>query len=63
MTKQEDCNDISNYTSNNIDEYCDIDFVITVCDNAEERYTFFTAKAQKFYCNFPDPAIAKDEEI
>ncbi|MFI5188633.1 MAG: arsenate reductase ArsC, partial [Chitinophagales bacterium] len=35
-TMKEDGIDISNHTSNNIDEYRDIDFdfVITVCDNA-----------------------------
>ena len=35
----EDGIDISGHTSNNIDEYRDIDFdfVITVCDNAKER--------------------------
>ena len=39
-TMQEDGIDISNHTSNNIDEYYDIDFdfVITVCDNARRQY-------------------------
>ncbi|WP_395075541.1 arsenate reductase ArsC [Flavobacterium sp.] len=52
--------DISNYTSNNITEYFDIDFdyVITVCDNALERCPFFPTKAKKFHSNFPDPAKA-----
>lgn len=64
---QEDSIDISNHTSNNIDEYYDIDFdfVITVCDNAKERCPFFPTKAKKFHHNFSDPAKAKgtDEEI
>jgi len=64
---QEDGIDISNHTSNNIDEYFDIDFdfVITVCDNAKERCPFFPTKAKKFHHNFSDPAKAKgtDEEI
>jgi arsenate reductase len=64
---QEDSIDISNHTSNNIDEYFDIDFdfVITVCDNAKERCPFFPTKAKKFHHNFSDPAKAKgtDEEI
>lgn len=64
---QEDGIDISNHTSNNIDEYYDIDFdfVITVCDNAKERCPFFPTKAKKFHHNFSDPAKAKgtDEEI
>lgn len=57
---QEDGIDISNHTSNNIDEYYDIDFdfVITVCDNAKERCPFFPTKAKKFHHNFTDPAKA-----
>lgn len=66
-TMNEDEIDISNHTSNNIDEYrnIDFDFVITVCDNAKERCPFFPTKAQKFHYNFPDPAkaIGTDEEI
>jgi arsenate reductase len=66
-TMQEDCIDISNHTSNNIEEYYDVDFdfVITVCDNAKERCPYFPTKAKKFHYNFPDPAKAKgtEEEI
>lgn len=66
-TMQEDNIDVSKHTSNNIDEYYDIDFdfVITVCDNAKERCPFFPTKAKKFHQNFPDPAKATgtDEEI
>lgn len=64
-TMQEDGIDISNHTSNNIDEYYDLDFdfVITVCDNAKERCPFFPTKAKKFHQNFPDPATGTDEEI
>src|SRR5690606_28554463 len=66
-TMKENGIDISNHTSNNIDEYYDIDFdfVITVCDNAKERCPFFPTKAKKFHQNFPDPAKATgtDEEI
>ena len=61
---QEDGIDISNHTSNNIDEYYDIDFdfVITVCDNAKERCPFFPTKAKKFHQNFSDPAKAEGSE-
>jgi arsenate reductase len=66
-TMKEDGIDISNHTSNNIDEYrnIDFDFVITVCDNAKERCPFFPTKAKKSHQNFPDPAKAKgtEEEI
>ncbi len=64
---KEDGIDISKHTSNNIDEYCniDFDFVITVCDNAKERCPFFPTTAKKFHENFPDPAKATgtEEEI
>ena len=66
-TMEEDSIDISQHTSNNIDEYfnIDFDFVITVCDNAKERCPFFLTKAKKFHQNFPDPAKATgtEEEI
>lgn len=64
---QEDGIDISNHTSNNVNEYIhiDFDFVITVCDNAKERCPYFPGKAKKFHHNFPDPAKVKGtkEEI
>lgn len=66
-TMKEDGIDISNQTSNNIDEYrnIDFDFVITVCDNAKERCPFFPTTAKKFHQNFSDPAKATgtEEEI
>jgi arsenate reductase len=59
--------DISNHTSNHVDEYIHInfDFVITVCDNAKERCPYFPTNAEKFHYNFPDPAKASgtEEEI
>lgn len=67
LIMKEDGIDISKYTSNNIDEYfnIDFDFVITVCDNAKERCPFFPTKAKKFHYNFPDPAkaVGTEEEI
>ena len=63
-TMKEDEIDISKHTSNNIDEYrnIDFDFVITVCDNAKERCPFFPTTAKKFHQNFADPAKAKGAE-
>ena len=63
-TMKEDGIDITQHTSNNIDEYVniDFDFVITVCDNAKERCPFFPTKAKKFHQNFPDPAKATGTE-
>ncbi len=59
--------DISAHTSNNVNEYADIDFdhVITVCDNAKESCPYFPSKAKKLHYNFPDPAKATgtDEEV
>jgi arsenate reductase len=66
-TMNEDGIDISKHTSNNLDEYfnIDFDFVITVCDNAKERCPFFPTKAKKFHQNFPDPAksMGTEEDI
>jgi len=59
--------DISQHTSNHMDEYRDIDFdyVITVCDHARENCPYFPAKANRIHQNFSDPAKAtgSDEEI
>ena len=64
---KEDGIDISGHTSNNIDEYHNIDFdyVITVCDHAKENCPYFPTNAVKFHQNFPDPAKAtgSEEEI
>lgn len=61
---KEDGIDISHHTSNNIEEYrnIDFDFVITVCDNAKESCPFFLSKAKKFHYDFPDPAKAEGNE-
>ena len=61
---KEDGIDISHHTSNQINEYKNIDFdyVITVCDNAKERCPYFPPLAKKFHQNFPDPAKAKGSE-
>ncbi|XOV66003.1 MAG: arsenate reductase ArsC [Fluviicola sp.] len=59
--------DISNHTSNNVDEYTNIDFdyIITVCDSAKERCPYFPSSAIKFHESFPDPfgAEGTDEEV
>jgi len=56
----EDHIDISGHTSNHVDEYLDIpfDYVITVCDNANEACPFFPGKTERLHENFPDPAKA-----
>jgi len=61
---KEDNIDISMHTSNNVDEYRNLnfDFVITVCDNANERCPVFPTTAKKIHQNFPDPAKATGTE-
>jgi arsenate reductase len=56
--------DIAAHTSNNIDEYLHIpfDYVITVCDNAKENCPYFPTTAERFHCNFPDPAKVNGNE-
>lgn len=63
-TMKADGIDISQHTSNHVDEYAGIsfDFVITVCDNAKEQCPYFPTQAQLFHHNFPDPAKAKGTE-
>jgi arsenate reductase len=66
-TLKEDGIDISHHTSNNVNEYMDIsfDYIITVCDNANEHCPYFPGSAKRFHHNFKDPAKAKgtEEEI
>ncbi|HEX5000983.1 MAG TPA: arsenate reductase ArsC [Bacteroidia bacterium] len=52
--------DISGQTSNLADEYTGIqfDYIITVCDNANERCPYFPGTAKRLHHNFPDPAKA-----
>jgi arsenate reductase len=63
----EDSVDISRQTSNNVSEYNGVifDFIITVCDNANENCPYFPSTAKRLHYNFPDPAKAtgNEEEI
>ena len=63
-TMKEDGIDISQHTSNNVNEYAqmEFDYVITVCDNAKENCPYFPAKVKMLHHNFPDPAKAKGNE-
>ncbi|WP_205500088.1 arsenate reductase ArsC [Rufibacter psychrotolerans] len=59
--------DISGHTSNHVEEYRGIafDYVITVCDHAQENCPFFPTNAARIHHNFPDPAkaVGTEEEI
>ncbi len=64
---KEDGIDISNHTSNHVDEYTaiDFDYIITVCDHANENCPFIPSKnALRLHHNFYDPSkvIGTDEE-
>ena len=56
--------DISDHTSNNVNEYIntDIDFVITVCDNAKEICPIYPKVKHMIHQSFTDPADAKGTE-
>ncbi|MEA2205001.1 MAG: hypothetical protein QOE77_1777 [Blastocatellia bacterium] len=52
--------DISAQRSKSVEEFAgqEFDFVITVCDNANERCPIFPGKTQRIHWNFEDPASA-----
>ena len=56
---KEDGIDISTHTSNHVDEYANInfDFIITVCDHANENCPYIPSKdAKRLHHNFFDPS-------
>jgi arsenate reductase len=58
----EDGIDITGHTSNNINEYLDIDFdfILTVCDHANENCPYIPSKnAIRLHHNFFDPSKVK----
>jgi arsenate reductase len=60
--------DISHHTSNHVDEYAqvDFDFIITVCDHANENCPFIPSKnALRLHHNFSDPSkvVGSQEDI
>jgi arsenate reductase len=61
-TMKKDGVDISNNTSNNINEYQNIDwhYILTVCDHAYENCPFIAApNAVRLHHNFYDPSTFK----
>ena len=62
---KEDGIDISQHTSNHVDEYQHLqwDYIITVCDHAKENCPFIASeKAERIHHNFFDPSKVEGSE-
>ncbi|HWN12126.1 MAG TPA: arsenate reductase ArsC [Pyrinomonadaceae bacterium] len=56
--------DISGHRSKSVDEFTgqEFDYVITVCDNANEQCPIFPGKTERIHWSFEDPAAAQGDE-
>jgi thioredoxin type arsenate reductase len=56
--------DISQHYSKSVDEFAgqEFDYVITVCDNANEQCPIFPGNTQRIHWSFEDPAAVKGDE-
>ena len=56
--------DISHHRSKLVDEFLgqDFDYVITVCDNANEQCPIFPSNTKRIHWSFEDPAAAAGDE-
>ena len=56
--------DISQHTSDHTDNYMglEFDYVVTVCDNANESCPYFPANKTKWHWSFEDPSAATGTE-
>lgn len=56
--------DISGHRSKSVDEFVGqrFDYVITVCDNANERCPMFPGKFERVHWSFDDPAAAEGDD-
>ena len=56
--------DISGHRSKSVDEFIgqEFDYVITVCDNANERCPVFPGKTTRIHWSFDDPAASEGDE-
>ncbi len=57
--------DISGHRSKSVDEFRgqDFDYVITVCDNANEQCPIFPGKTKRIHWSFEDPAAVQGDEV
>lgn len=56
--------DIDGHRSKSVDEFLgqEFDYVITVCDNANEQCPVFPGKTRRIHWSFADPAAAQGDE-
>jgi len=56
--------DISQHQSKSVDEFVgqEFDYVITVCDNANEQCPIFPGNTKRIHWSFEDPAAAQGDE-
>lgn len=56
--------DISQHRSKSVDDFAgrEFDYVITVCDNANEQCPVFPGNTKRIHWSFEDPAAAKGDE-
>ena len=57
--------DISGQRSKSVDDFVgsEFDYVITVCDNANEQCPVFPGRTQRVHWSFDDPAAAEGDEL
>lgn len=56
--------DISDHRSKSVDEFAgqEFDYVITVCDNANEQCPLFPGNTKRIHWSFEDPAATQGDE-
>jgi arsenate reductase (thioredoxin) len=56
--------DISSHRSKSVDEFIaqEFDYVITVCDNANEQCPVFPGRTKRIHWSFDDPAAVQGDE-